>query len=235
LSVILGSKVDDGPSMGERRLLLARKRPGLTEVRPKDFDLVDEGRFVDRATGKLYMRVQHDVFGLHSRVVIDDRSYLWFEAADGWPLFLQPAVAPAPTTLVELRAGEAEYVAGGDAHVRAAPKRTVTLSEVTGRRDLPTPAGAARFLESVYGTVEAVGGRLRVMVPSSFSNPGSVARGSEEDAFSRQAARATQVLIACRELVLAALAEMAADRSKSPKPLSERLPDRELGADGTVG
>jgi hypothetical protein len=112
------------------------------------------------------------------------------------------------------------------AFLQAQPQIEVTLSDVLGV-PLPSLRQAVRQLEDVCARITDDSGRLHVSLPERVSGPRFV-DGMNEQVRRAELYRACRVVYAAETLVLAAL------RTKSKRPLSERVPDGAVLPSGDV-
>lgn len=218
----------DAPPADDEHVAEARRR-GWVEARARDFTARSDGYYADRLTGTLYRRAAGDP------VLGNGTVDVWY--IDGEALVcLQRVGDPGTVGELEQRIArrEAEQANAEAAQERdrqrflaSQPTREITLGDVL-QRSLPTIRRAAEIIEGFRGEIQARDGRIVVTVPALLTAPGgwdAPALQAEADA---AAADAAAVLVAAKQIVLAELA------GKAKTPLSSRLPDRQVGADGGV-
>lgn len=201
----------------------------LPQAAAEDFDVLADGGRSDKASGLIYDRVAGDPLLAPDPAAL---ASLFLIAGDAI-VFLRPR----GVTLADLEreaeqaARERERVEAEHAKFLGRQKQTpFRVSEVAGERVAITVREAARRLLDAGGAISR--GPVGELV---LSAPGRLTGDMATEAMARQElAACAQVLDASRATVLAALEDAESDRSKVPRRLDERLPDREAAVGGGV-
>jgi hypothetical protein len=214
---------------------VAAARARWMEADRSDFEPFED-YWRDRATDRLHTQVQgcpllgHEL--TFSTPTSEPDPVDVFFILDGAIIALQ-AVGTTRRELLEERARveverEQEQARAAEQRRRrldSSPRRTIMLSDLTGK-ELPSPKAAATFLTvELRGKIAVRNNTLVFTVPEVLAEPGGW--GGVADAEQRlreQAHDAVRVLLACREHVLAAFSRHGLDIGK--------LSDEPVGADG---
>ena len=224
----------------ERRLALARAYRGWREFDVDTLRPRRGGRFLETEDGDLLQRRPQSPFA--SRMVDGDvRVEIWQEdgivgfyvTAGGDPVVLERApMSKLQLDMVEYRrrAREGEQRTAKLEQAielrefrKLQPRRAVTFADVEGR-EMPTVAQAAKQIQELGGTLSVAAGRLVIERPEKFTPKGGV----PEEELVAEFLDAVRVVVAAGEIVVKAV------ESGSQKPLTDRLPDKPVGAGGGV-
>jgi hypothetical protein len=239
---VFGQKIDDGGH--DTNLVYFDGRTVATpdhvkaarnkwpEANARDFTALDNGVYLDKATTALYRRAQgQPLLAEHSNVstffLLDDSDggqIVFLEKAGGTLKELQQQTAQAEADQAQAESNAAEQ---RRKQLDRAPRRTVTLADLEAS-DLPSLQQAARtIIEEHRGTIRAKDGKILIEVPEMLTEPGAWNAGFSEAAERRRVHDAARVLIAARDVVIGEL-------DRRGRLDVERLPDVQVGADGTI-
>jgi hypothetical protein len=198
-------------------------RRHLMEVDAGDLDWGGDREVVDLGSGAVYEVLLSDPLSEMNPGSAADL----FTVSDGRLVFLRSTgttVAEREATLVEqqrLHAQVEEERAKRRARERQVP---IPLSVVFGERMSTSLRAAARVILDAGGQVKAgENGTLSITVPEVLTNEPLAARAAWAEV-----GTAAEVLCRSSRVVLTALAQVAQDKSRSPRGLLERLPDSEV-------
>jgi hypothetical protein len=221
----VGSFLSGRSATGEN---LRAARNWFVEIPAQDFEWLDGGREVaDRGSGLVYEVLISDPLladdpresGVTAFFVNGDR--LEFLRSTGTTVADRERAVQAQAERVAV--AEEERVR----QLAKAKQTSIPLSVMYGERmQMSVREAAAKILEAggQVGANEIGGVRgLRITVPEKLNTEPLMERMAWAEV-----AVAAEVLTSCARVVLAALDEVAADGSKRPRTLLERLPDRQV-------
>jgi hypothetical protein len=232
---VSGRKISDGATVGAYGTIvtggrqasptnLRAARQHFLEASSDDLEAHD-GLWLDRASGELYEAVLFDPLSVPDPRASGCTMFVLLD--DDRITFLRRV-----SSLEEVERAEREQAARTEresqkivAFRKRQPQVPLRLTDVRGDDGIPTLAAAAQRIDQMGGKIERGSfGELRITVPERLSESSGFEAVLEIEA-RRSAAAAAQTLAAAERVVLAAVDELAADSSKQPRPLFERLPN----------